>query len=161
MSVKIPEDLSNFSCNGCGACCEKFFLPLSPQELIDAYRYFKDRDDRLTMSFLNERKAGVHDFRIYQDIELVAPMVRLIEEVQETDDNRHGYWYTCIHYDQSKKRCGIHNIRPRMCRGFPFYGGKEPCFKKETYPKCKYRYLLKPKEKTEVDKIAYKKAKRR
>lgn len=32
------------------------------------------------------------------------------------------YHYRCNYYDARSKRCRIHEVRPRVCRDFPFYG---------------------------------------
>lgn len=150
MPVKKPADTANFSCNGCGDCCEEFFLPLSPQELLDAFRYDKDQDNKIRMSVRlshDLRKGGMSMNRRYQDIDLVAPMVRLVRE-EKNDDGDPRYIYRCVHFDSATRKCGIYTIRPRMCKGFPFYGSKVPCFDTEMYPRCKYRALI-PKDKPE------------
>lgn len=44
-------------------------------------------------------------------------------------ENQKRYYGTCIFYDLNKDRCGIHSVRPEICRMFGFY--KElVCFRK-------------------------------
>jgi len=44
-------------------------------------------------------------------------------------ENQKRYYGTCIFYDIHNDRCGIHSVRPEICRMFGFY--KElTCFRK-------------------------------
>ncbi|MED1559972.1 YkgJ family cysteine cluster protein [Bacillus paramycoides] len=44
-------------------------------------------------------------------------------------ENQKRYYGTCIFYDLNKDRCGIHSVRPEICRMFGYY--KElVCFRK-------------------------------
>ncbi|KSU80398.1 MULTISPECIES: YkgJ family cysteine cluster protein [Fictibacillus] len=44
-------------------------------------------------------------------------------------ENQSRYYGTCIFYDLDKDRCGIHSVRPEICRKFGYY--KElVCFRK-------------------------------
>nr|WP_262385118.1 YkgJ family cysteine cluster protein [Paenibacillus curdlanolyticus] len=44
-------------------------------------------------------------------------------------ENQHRFYGTCIFYDLNKNRCGIHSVRPAICRAFGHYNNLI-CFKK-------------------------------
>lgn len=82
-----------------GHCCRRFFLPFSPDELKAAYF----------------RKMGAAtDGLLLEDIDLVWPMVRFIEQ-----DTNGGHFYSCRHL-QPNGDCGIYSVRPAMCRDYPY-----------------------------------------
>lgn len=43
--------------------------------------------------------------------------------------NQHRYFGTCIFYDLDNDKCGIHSVRPSICRAFGHYNNLI-CFKK-------------------------------
>lgn len=133
-----PEDLGNFACNGCGSCCEKFTLCYSPDELKELYRSWKSGSNTAV-----KMNGDVQYRNAVEDIDLVYPMVRFLSK-KHIDGYRDSYIYTCIHYDKKNKKCGIHDIRPRMCRAFPFYGHETlGQVALEEYPKCQFYGLWK------------------
>jgi Fe-S-cluster containining protein len=44
-------------------------------------------------------------------------------------ENQTRYYGTCIFYDLEKDRCGIHSVRPDICRKFGYYKELD-CFRK-------------------------------
>jgi uncharacterized protein len=61
--------------------------------------------------------------KIKKKIKLMPTKLRLELE------NQKRYYGTCIFYDLNKDRCGIHSVRPDICRKFGYY--KElTCFRK-------------------------------
>ncbi|WP_407313300.1 YkgJ family cysteine cluster protein [Desulfosporosinus sp. SB140] len=44
-------------------------------------------------------------------------------------ENQHRYFGTCIFYDLDKDICGVHRVRPSICRAFGHYNNLI-CFKK-------------------------------
>jgi len=44
-------------------------------------------------------------------------------------ENQHRYYGTCIFYDLDNDLCGIHGVRPSICRAFGHYNNLI-CFKK-------------------------------
>lgn len=143
--IELPLDLGDFACNGCGACCRKFFLPLSPGQLMESFRDKKASLEKATSLQMDNNIPSMG--KLYEDMEVIAPMVRLIRKKKEGEPGGPGYYYRCVHYDRKGHKCGIHSIRPRMCRGFPFYGRDYPVFNKQTYPKCQYRPIIIEREK--------------
>lgn len=61
--------------------------------------------------------------KIKRKIKSMPPKIRLQLE------NQKRYYGTCIFYDLTNDRCGIHSVRPEICRMFGFYEGLA-CFRK-------------------------------
>lgn len=109
-----------------GHCCQKFTIPLSPQELREAY----DRWLRTQNGYPVPMNGHVDDGKLYQDIHLIAPMVVHLGEFKTTPirqvnplvvlgKNRGGHYYRCKHFDSKEKKCTIYETRPHMCRSYP------------------------------------------
>jgi Fe-S-cluster containining protein len=93
--------------NGCtGECCREFPMSTPYAVLMDNYK-----------AWISGNKDGL---TIINDIHLIFPMVR---RVRKEDGNQ---LYSCVHWDRKTKLCGIYDIRPQMCRDYP-YGGQ--CYK--------------------------------
>lgn len=45
--------------------------------------------------------------------------------------NQQRFYGTCIFYDEINDRCGIHSVRPSICRAFGYYNNLV-CFRKPT-----------------------------
>lgn len=102
-------------------------MPLSPEELAAGYQRWLGRDSQaLTMN-----KAEIAP--LYQDIYLIAPMVVYLghtnkhpPKVNPTDaellgnPEEQGHYYRCKHLDPKTRDCTIYEIRPAMCRGYPY-----------------------------------------
>lgn len=43
--------------------------------------------------------------------------------------NQQRFYGTCIFYDEINDRCGIHSVRPSICRAFGYYNNLV-CFRK-------------------------------
>ncbi len=132
-----------------GHCCRKFALPFSPKELRAAYDRWLASQEGYTIT-----KCGLQpaDAKLYQDIHLVAPMVeylgrfdyRTFTGVNPSDDELRGERYKCHYYrcrlfDEKAKKCTIYEIRPKMCREYP-YG------KKCNYTGCTWQKVKAKKE---------------
>lgn len=48
-------------------------------------------------------------------------------------------FYTCTLYDAENKSCTIQDRKPRVCAGFPLYGGSTPPHTDRLPPGCGYR----------------------
>lgn len=97
-------------CGRCGRCCQDVRLAESPDMLERAYLYWK-KSPSIEPSF--------------SEIYLIYPMLRFVREEPGEDL---PYHYTCVHYrldDTGLPSCGIHPIRPSMCRDFPYYEDAE------------------------------------
>jgi len=93
-------------CKRCGKCCQDVRLAESPDLLEKAYGYWK------------KTKQIDPDF---SEIYLIYPMLTFLYEDPKEDL---PYHYHCKHYTVDNlglPACSIHHIRPRMCKGFPYY----------------------------------------
>ena len=110
-----------------GACCRKFSLTLSPEELDRAYRRALPKGTALL-------RTGQDPDPIYNDIHLIAPMVVYLGDdarppryvnprvMGQLPDAPREYFYRCKHFDGKAKVCTIYDIRPQMCRDYPSGG---------------------------------------
>ncbi len=108
-----------------GHCCETFTLPFSPDELETAYHRWKNGSNRSTPITIggNEKTQTIFD-QIY----LIAPMVKYlgfsrspIKAVNKADGRPTArHYYTCKHYDKKSRKCTIYEMRPQMCREYPY-----------------------------------------
>lgn len=123
-----------------GHCCRAFFLPYSPEEIRRAYLAWRDGKPVLRSSPESPEIPNLID------IHIIAPMVRHLgfgtrldvaptSPITPTPEAPNsiapsGHFYTCVHLQQNGD-CGIYDIRPTMCRDYP-YG--LPC----RYPGCTF-----------------------
>lgn len=94
-----------------GRCCERFFFPLTPEDLATKAGCIERGEETY--------KDGAEEFLT------IANMLIYLEPDdkpnEETGDL--GAWYTCKNWDTETRRCMIYETRPMMCRGYPY--GKE------------------------------------
>lgn len=92
-------------CKRRGYCCNDVRLAEDPEMLKTAYNYWK--------------KSKTVDPN-YSEIYLIYPMLIFKYEVEEEDL---PYHYFCKHFTHvdGLPTCSIHEIRPKMCSGFPYY----------------------------------------
>ncbi len=93
-------------CKRRGYCCQNVMLAESPELLQEAYEAWK-RIDSIDPSF--------------SEIYLIYPMLTFLRELPEEDL---PYRYRCKHFTHDQvglPSCSIYEIRPRMCRDFPYY----------------------------------------
>jgi Fe-S-cluster containining protein len=135
-----------------GHCCADFTLPYSPEELKSRYLAWRRHGvAELQMSTTTETR-GVS---IPEDIHLIYPMLIPLGQFHNSkdayvnppdpgiersySDHHPPHHYTCKHFDPKSGNCGIYDIRPAMCRNYPYgsscnYSGctwKERKMKKE------------------------------
>ena len=52
---------------------------------------------------------------------------------------KQGYhFFRCDFFNTSTRKCDAHNLRPPLCRGFPWYGKKADGVNILGYPMCSY-----------------------
>lgn len=66
-------------------------------------------------------QSDAHARPIGADIHLIASMARL-NSIETSADGRKDYRYRCVHL-QEDGNCGIYEIRPTMCRDYPYDKG--------------------------------------
>lgn len=54
---------------------------------------------------------------------------RMPRKLRSNLEDQTRYFGTCIFYDQERDRCGIHSVRPEICKMFGYYKGLA-CFRK-------------------------------
>lgn len=92
-----------------GECCTAFELgPESPESLLDC-------DPR--------RTGAAHGYEIshmlvYLGLRSKPP--RGCGVFQEHRALPHRHWYTCVHYDRERRRCTNYDLRPHLCRAYPY-----------------------------------------
>lgn len=97
-------------CIRCGKCCQDVMLA-EPPELLEKAYYFWKKSKQIDPNF--------------SEIYLIYPMLVFLYE-KKGDDL--PYHYRCKHYtvdDSGLPACSIHEIRPGMCRDFPYYENVE------------------------------------
>jgi len=112
-------------CKKCGQCCCDVQVRVSPMRLKEAYDAWMNRKP----------------FKAMRDIHLLYPMLTFKYETRPISDDgkrRRLYHYHCKFYDPVRK-CTIYDIRPWMCKGFPYYGKKPKDTKlRSQYKGCGY-----------------------
>jgi hypothetical protein len=107
-------------CGRSGQCCHFVLLDMSPRRLWEDYA---DWSKNPNLKYSDAR--AIH----FDDIHLVYPM--LTGHCRGKWVNPHcgtvRYVYGCKHISlkEDESVCTIHEIRPQMCRAYPFYG-KQP-----------------------------------
>lgn len=94
------------TCKRRGYCCQDVRLAEDPDLLKKAYGFWK-------------KSKGIDPN--FSEIYLIYPM---LEFQFETPDEDLPYHYRCRHFGHDADgtpACLIHEIRPRMCRDFPYY----------------------------------------
>ncbi|MFH0974501.1 MAG: YkgJ family cysteine cluster protein [Spirochaetota bacterium] len=94
------------TCKRRGYCCQDVRLAEPPDMLERAYNYWK------------KIKSIDPEF---SEIYLIYPMLEFKHENPEEDL---PYHYRCKHFSHDADglpACSIYEIRPRMCRDFPYY----------------------------------------
>jgi len=135
---------------GCGgACCKRFILPYSPEQLEEQYRAwlvgsrngtgFPVLQKRGTIpedkGFGLPRNYNEEHIAVDPEIYLLYPMLVYLGEHHfepcrpRKRTKAKAHHYTCKHWDQKTKLCTIYEHRPLMCRRFP---NGEAC----PYPGC-------------------------
>lgn len=119
--------MKNLSSNDTSLCCRRYFLPVGPKELREDYEKWKKKEP----------------FR-WKEIELVYPMSRHLGVFKCTVGGKpteeYQHHYSCKMLDKETGVCTIYDIRPDMCRKYPYDGVEEvkACIEKgcQTFDIC-------------------------
>lgn len=110
-----PSSRAWGSCNKCGECCREIPLSASPDELRQAYNNW------------NDNTGGNY----WNEIHIIYPMLVPLKRSQLGEFGRRllrngaKAIYRCKHLVEMADGtgvCSIYEIRPKMCRGYPWYG---------------------------------------
>jgi Fe-S-cluster containining protein len=113
-------------CKRRGYCCQDVRLAEPPELLEKAYRFW------LRSPSIDPR---------FSEIYLIYPMLEFKFEEKDADL---AYHYRCKHFTHDSEgipACSIYDIRPRMCRDFPYYEDVEHLDRNEPlspYEGCGY-----------------------
>jgi Fe-S-cluster containining protein len=105
-----------------GHCCEIFYLPFTPKQLKAVRKLKKKKGMNISIKgnkAINSR-SGVMDIR--QVAEMAIPISPSKEKITEHIGEKYAYgkYYTCKNFDKETKNCKIYDLRPKMCRDFPY-----------------------------------------
>ena len=112
-----------------GHCCRNLTIPISPEELLASYQRWHGEGKVQVFKSTNTKDTGP----VYVDIHLLAPMLEYLgkstkpyktvnptdEQLLGTEPERHRY--RCKMLDR-EGNCSIYEIRPAMCRDYPYAG---------------------------------------
>lgn len=100
-----------------GHCCERFYLPFSPEELA---KYVEDKE-HLTHRYNNEEVAQVAGMVEYLGASKLDANKEIPYYAKQNSDYL-NHWYRCKNHNTETGDCMIYETRPPMCRGFPYEG---------------------------------------
>lgn len=98
------------TCKRRGYCCQDVRLAEDPEMLRKAYEAWRN------LPSVDPK---------FSEIYLIYPMLTFLYENPKEDL---PYHYCCKHFtfdENGTPTCSIYEIRPRMCRDFPYYEGVE------------------------------------
>lgn len=124
-----------YECKACGSCCRVIRL-----------------DQKMTLEFLREQsEAGNQDAKfICEHWSPVSPEQMLIlrpdaEFPELMKMMGQGTWWSCSMFNPETNRCRSYDVRPSVCKGYPFYG-KMPHYFSPYNSQCGYYRDCFPKE---------------
>lgn len=110
-----------------GHCCEAFTLPFPPEHLRELYIMSRDHLEGRVHLRMND-DLQLHEPRLIEDIHLIYPMVSYLGHIPTpmagveppSNPEARAHYYTCKHFDRVSRNCTIYEIRPGMCRSYPY-----------------------------------------
>lgn len=120
--VTVCEELGGTGimtdCSKCGDCCRVITLAYNKKELAE----FASDDATFILQHWHQISLGEAARR--------QPMVKKC--------TMPGYFYECDMFDSETNECTAHRDRPRICRGFPWYGRDPHPSPVSLYPACSF-----------------------
>ena len=114
------------SCQMCGTCCKAIVLPVSHDELKE----YGSVREYLNGGITREDLWNDDPIFIYlnwkpitkEEAFEINPRLKVWENISNGGVvNKMNFW-TCTKHDPITNICLVHENRPRVCRGFPWYG---------------------------------------
>ncbi|MMZ43654.1 Flagellin N-methylase [compost metagenome] len=107
-------------CGMCGRCCQAIHLPLSPKDIQEMHEKGNNPD----ASFIHQNWTPISKEEAFDINPYFLVNEKRIKE-EELDLNYEDlYFYTCNRLDKESKLCTVHDLRPNVCSGYPWYGGR-------------------------------------
>lgn len=106
-------------CNKCGDCCETIYFP-SMDRVAEIVKWVSHP----------EAKGWTEEY----DNNVVDALFTT-ENWKLNDDEQ---TYHCLKFDKENRICSVHEDRPYVCRGFPWYGKKPWKEAIAKYPSCSF-----------------------
>jgi len=108
-----------------GACCRRFILVQSPEELKQEYEAWLRNPGVGTLNYPG--MDGTNKFQsIHAEIYLIYPMLIYLGYCEfeaynpkKKTPGRFSHHYSCKHHDVKTGLCTIYEHRPYMCRRYP------------------------------------------
>lgn len=107
-----------------GHCCERFYLPYSPEDLQ------KIKENSIAVDRGEERPYPHLINSNTEEITKIADMAILVEysnrwvggdgHYDQNGDPVRGHYYTCKHFDPVSGNCTNYENRPKMCSEYPY-----------------------------------------
>lgn len=122
-------------CTMCGKCCEAITLNASKHEVRKA-RKSQTGANRDTCELIIKSWKRISQKQAYR----INPYMKIVDARLKVKDWKHApFYYSCQNYDKETRMCKIHDHRPPICSGYPWYGGN-PSVTEELYSEdCGYK----------------------
>lgn len=120
------------TCNMCGKCCEAIHIPHSMEKVkrIASIGYSADA------KFIAENWIPISREEAFTINPYLAAKAKEEHAGQLLNE---GHYYTCTKLDKETKLCTVHEERPPICSGYPWYG-KMPNIHEVLYDEnCSYK----------------------
>lgn len=119
-----------------GACCRRFIIQSSPEELKKEYEAWLRNPGPGHFQFETMEGRTAEKY-VHAEIYLIYPMLIYLGRCEanayapnKKTPGQFSHHYTCKHHDAKTGLCTIYEYRPFMCRHYP---NGRPC----PYPNCK------------------------
>jgi len=132
-------------CAQCGMCCECIILPYN-----DGYIEVMAKEENKEGWFHGDFSFAHRNF-----IEISRKQALKINPYLSAWNQKAQYFYICKQFCHVTKKCIVHEIRPDVCREFPWYGRKpekQPLYSKD----CSFQKDLKKLNKPKAEKVKIK-----
>jgi Fe-S-cluster containining protein len=112
----------------CGKCCEAIHIPKSAEEIAEMAKTqiaWGKTDLDNDVVFIHFNWTPITKEEAYR----INPHLAANEDHVRKEWGEHGiesynslHFFTCKHFDKETRKCTIHEIRPHVCSGYPWYG---------------------------------------
>jgi Fe-S-cluster containining protein len=97
-------------CIGCGMCCRAITLAYTKKDIRKVW----PEDKGTSKWFVLKNWHRISRDQALKENPNVVNMEKQIG----------WYWYTCSMFDRETNKCKVHDSKPRICKGYPWYGNE-------------------------------------